>query len=281
MKLSMIIKVAALFVWSLNTATLASAQSGAHAVTAHLYADGSVQCSGADDVSNKVGKVVLKTVEEGVSFQVVLTHAASNWNYYVELSQGGTCREIQRFYGFKTGKNGNGVFKGVYAVNSGSYQLLVDVVSDPSSLVPPDPTHREIAPGELINIVVPSQTPDKDWIRQNPLPTGHDMHDVSFTDSNTGTAVGSSGTILSTGRNDAPSNVSANTLPGLIVLHDNYPNPFNPITNISFDLPQTGRVSLKVYDLLGRLVRTLVNEDLSKSSHTYQWDGTDVGGGRW
>ncbi|MDX2473638.1 MAG: proprotein convertase P-domain-containing protein, partial [Candidatus Krumholzibacteria bacterium] len=70
------------------------------------------------------------------------------------------------------------------------------------------------------------------------------------------------------------------SLPTVFALHDNYPNPFNPITNINFDLPKAGHVSLRIYDLSGRLVRSLVDENLARSSHTYQWDGADNSGRR-
>ncbi len=62
--------------------------------------------------------------------------------------------------------------------------------------------------------------------------------------------------------------------------YDNYPNPFNPMTNIKFDLPRSSRVKLAVYDLAGRLVRELVNEDLGAATHTVRWDGTDQSGRR-
>ncbi len=70
------------------------------------------------------------------------------------------------------------------------------------------------------------------------------------------------------------------SLPTAFALHDNYPNPFNPITNIKFDLPKAGHVSLRIYDLSGRLVRSLVDENLARASHTYQWDGADNSGRR-
>ena len=57
-------------------------------------------------------------------------------------------------------------------------------------------------------------------------------------------------------------------LPAEFVLHSAYPNPFNPSTTISFDLPESGKVSLNVYDLKGALVGTLLNE--SKIAGTYQ-----------
>jgi hypothetical protein len=57
-------------------------------------------------------------------------------------------------------------------------------------------------------------------------------------------------------------------------LLQNYPNPFNPDTKISFILPLDKKVTLKVYDVLGREVRTLINnEEYGKGSHTIVWDG--------
>lgn len=59
-----------------------------------------------------------------------------------------------------------------------------------------------------------------------------------------------------------------------------YPNPFNPATNVSFDLAQPGPVRVKIYDSRGQLIRELVNEDLPAGSHQVLWDGkTNFGGG--
>ncbi len=64
-------------------------------------------------------------------------------------------------------------------------------------------------------------------------------------------------------------------LPAAYRLAHNYPNPFNPITNISFDLPKAQDVRLVVYDLKGRLVSVLVNEALEAGNHSLIWNGTD------
>ncbi len=64
-----------------------------------------------------------------------------------------------------------------------------------------------------------------------------------------------------------------------LVLHENVPNPFNPMTTIRFDLPADGKVTLAVYDVSGRLVRTLVGgQPLDAGHHDVTWDGTDDGG---
>jgi len=62
-------------------------------------------------------------------------------------------------------------------------------------------------------------------------------------------------------------------------LHQNYPNPFNPVTTISFDVPKQGRVALKIFDMLGRLVTTLIEAPLEPGHHEIQFDGTKLSSG--
>ena len=64
-------------------------------------------------------------------------------------------------------------------------------------------------------------------------------------------------------------------LPGEFALHAAYPNPFNPSTTISFDLPETGKVSLNVFDLKGALVGTLLNENKVAGTYQYRWTPND------
>ena len=64
-----------------------------------------------------------------------------------------------------------------------------------------------------------------------------------------------------------------------LFLSENHPNPFNPSTTIAFGLPQPGPASLRVYDLHGRLVKTLVEGTLPAGAHSAVWDGSDLSGG--
>lgn len=61
----------------------------------------------------------------------------------------------------------------------------------------------------------------------------------------------------------------------------NYPNPFNPTTNITFTLPRKGTVSLVVYDMLGREVATLVNGELPSGEQTFRFDASSLANGMY
>ena len=68
-------------------------------------------------------------------------------------------------------------------------------------------------------------------------------------------------------------------LPSDYKLSQNYPNPFNPSTNFDFTLPIDKKVSVKIYDVMGRLVTTLVNDELlSAGTHRVTWNGRDLNG---
>ncbi|MFQ5599912.1 MAG: FlgD immunoglobulin-like domain containing protein [Candidatus Krumholzibacteriia bacterium] len=69
-------------------------------------------------------------------------------------------------------------------------------------------------------------------------------------------------------------------LPGRTSLHQNVPNPFNPMTEIRFDLARAGHVELRIYDVAGRLVRTLTRGEYPPGIHRFVWDGHDDAGGR-
>lgn len=68
-------------------------------------------------------------------------------------------------------------------------------------------------------------------------------------------------------------------LPEEFTLSQNYPNPFNPTTVIRYDVPRTGLVTLKVYDVLGREVKTLVNRIEKPGAHEVRFDGAGLSSG--
>jgi hypothetical protein len=68
-------------------------------------------------------------------------------------------------------------------------------------------------------------------------------------------------------------------LPQTYSLKQNYPNPFNPSTSIEFSIAQTGFVTLKIYNILGEEVATLVSEKLVAGKYKYDWDSGDLASG--
>ena len=111
--------------------------------------------------------------------------------------------------------------------------------------------------------------------------TSEPLYAVSFSGINSGTVVGASGTILhtSTGgvlgvREGFPPH-----LPPQFALEQNYPNPFNPVTHFQFSLANRQLTILKVYDVLGREVTTIVNAVKPPGSYTVDWDASNVPSG--
>jgi hypothetical protein len=74
-------------------------------------------------------------------------------------------------------------------------------------------------------------------------------------------------------------NPISNTIPTVYSLSQNYPNPFNPVTKINFALPKQGFVTLKIYDVLGREVRTLVNEVKSAGQFSVDFNASEFSSG--
>jgi len=77
---------------------------------------------------------------------------------------------------------------------------------------------------------------------------------------------------------DVMYNENAN-LPSEFILFQNYPNPFNPSTTIQFQIPNSQFTSLKIYDILGKEVSTLVSEKLNPGNHTYTFNGKNLASG--
>jgi hypothetical protein len=68
------------------------------------------------------------------------------------------------------------------------------------------------------------------------------------------------------------------TAPEAFKLYNNYPNPFNPITTIKYSLPVDANVELRIFNLLGQEVSTLVNDMEKAGFHYVQWNGTNRSG---
>ncbi len=72
---------------------------------------------------------------------------------------------------------------------------------------------------------------------------------------------------------------SGSTSPYIFSLKQNFPNPFNPSTTISYSLPQNGLVTIKFFDVLGNEIKTIVNQNISAGEHLVSFDGKNLTSG--
>ncbi len=135
------------------------------------------------------------------------------------------------------------------------------------------------------------------WSTQTLYPFSGAVNHLSFVDTTSGWAVTSNGEVLKyaptllTGAGDRP----AADLPGSYALEQNYPNPFNPSTVIRFHLPATSRVSLLLFDILGRRIETIASGTypagvhevrlnagtLASGVYFYRLEAEELRGGNW
>jgi hypothetical protein len=65
------------------------------------------------------------------------------------------------------------------------------------------------------------------------------------------------------------------TIPNQFELYQNYPNPFNPVTTLQYALPGDALVNINIYDMMGRIVKTMVNTEQNAGFKSVQWDATN------
>ena len=68
--------------------------------------------------------------------------------------------------------------------------------------------------------------------------------------------------------------------PDQYLLSQNFPNPFNPVTTITYELSQESYISLEVYNMNGQQVTSLASKGQEAGKYTVQWDGTDLNGNK-
>ena len=94
----------------------------------------------------------------------------------------------------------------------------------------------------------------------------------------------STGRVVNCGVNVTPLSgviTPVSNIPDKYSLSQNNPNPFNPTTNINYSIPKSGLVTLRIFDLLGREIATLVNEEKASGSYTEEFDGSNLPSGTY
>ncbi|MGV8018236.1 MAG: YCF48-related protein [Ignavibacteria bacterium] len=122
-----------------------------------------------------------------------------------------------------------------------------------------------------VGVIVKTTNGGANWRAQINPSFGFAMFAVYFSGIDTGLAVGMMGRIIKTVNGGGPVSVSilSTEVPSSFTLYQNYPNPFNPETRIRYSLPNSSFVNLVVYDALGRVVQTLVNNE-NQAAGTYE-----------
>jgi hypothetical protein len=118
------------------------------------------------------------------------------------------------------------------------------------------------------------------WISQS-NGTGNNLESVYFIDQNTGWVVGYDGAILKTTTGGATfiEEEEIEEIPTSYVLSQNYPNPFNPSTKIKYSNPKRANVVIRVYDILGNEIETLVKEEKPAGTYEITWNAANLPSG--
>jgi len=161
-----------------------------------------------------------------------------------------------------------------------------------------------IASTYMSNRIMTTVDAGSNWNYQTTLPSGR-IHKIQLLNDSLGWAVSDRGGIMKyTGNyfevNSSDKDNEQNNIPIEFVLHQNYPNPFNPTTTISYSIPSSvmlnlfqhlnsatpdqarsdnAHVTLRIYDILGNQVETLVNEKQSAGNYNYTWDASNYSSG--
>jgi len=187
----------------------------------------------------------------------------------------------------------------IFALNAGNYEIFVTAVYNEGESGSSNHANVIITLPIPINVTAQSQEPNiiiswnmpanrglasfniyrnsellADDVTVSPfedlnVPSGNYIYNVSAVyDDNWESEMSNNAVINHTGSNDL-------LKPIVTKLIDNYPNPFNPTTTISFSLKEVGFVSIDIFNMKGQLVRKLINEVLTAAYHNVVWDGKD------
>ncbi len=132
----------------------------------------------------------------------------------------------------------------------------------------------------LAGMIIYTSDGGMNWIPQTSGTIVDALNSVYFVDANTGWAVGLGGTILKTTTGGIVSvEEEFDEIPTAYNLSQNYPNPFNSSSVIRYSVPQSSKVVIKVFDILGREIETLVNEEKPVGSYEVEFDATALPSG--
>lgn len=130
---------------------------------------------------------------------------------------------------------------------------------------------------EGITSIYRTRNGGKTWTDEGPPITFdkfslYNLTAIRMTDTTSGYAVGTDGRVLKYSKTTSVSEWNSENLHQRLIIEQNYPNPFNPSTRISYTLPESGRITLKVFDLLGKEVASLLDEYQEAGDHDIEFN---------
>ena len=144
--------------------------------------------------------------------------------------------------------------------NNGSEMLVVSDVSMQPSVFSVDSTQFNIAPGSSRDMSITfSPTDVVEYVGEMLIASNDPLIDTMR--------------IALSGIGEVPVGIEDNNLPTEFALGENYPNPFNPSTQIDYQVPEPAVIRLAVFNILGQRVRVLYDGDQQPGFHTVRWDG--------
>jgi photosystem II stability/assembly factor-like uncharacterized protein len=170
---------------------------------------------------------------------------------------------------------GNGEI--IHTTNGGEYWELQmgDPFSRLNSIYFTDQNNGWVVGSEIIN----TTDGGENWTSQTSW--GHLLNSVYFTNQNTGWVVGYNGTILKTTNGGVTfiEEDEIDKIPTEFLLSQNFPNPFNSSSVIRYSIPQRSNIVVKVYDILGNEIETLVNEEKTAGTFELTWNASNLPSG--
>lgn len=213
--------------------------------------------------------------ENGLIYKT--TNNGANWNFLSQL--GLTFFYTIHFADVNTGwAAGNGGI--VYKTTNGGTNWILQTV----------PTTKTVFCSYFLNsntgwlacdtsVMLYTTNGGQNWQSQLMPDANITLRSITFVNSSTGWSAGSDGKIYKTISGGIGIHQISSNVPSGYSLEQNYPNPFNPVTNIEFSVPKSGLVKLTVFDISGKEIAVLVNENLSVGTYRADFDAANISSG--
>ena len=216
--------------------------------------------------------VILKSTDAGDNWiNIQSGSAAGDW-FCIFFTDNNTGYAVSPFPQYMIKTTNSGTNWNVIYNNADHFLVFVDF--------PSHDTGYAVGGADNSSVILKTTNAGLNWQSEIINYNGH-ANDIEFINNNTGYIVGEFGRVYKTtnGGKQVGINQSSGNIPDGFMLYQNFPNPFNPVTIVNYELPSSGNVSLKVYNLLGTELAELINEKQTAGSHSFEFKGNDFPSG--